>query len=292
MITSCNALVVSRARVCVSYIHLGWCGGKRSNHAPLRFHIVSYQFQGLRNFGGRLRPRELVAVSGVGPSGGCTNRYPVVEVGLDTNYEGSSGIVTDQATERVYKFHTIRPLPPDRDSCIIWYDVAQRGVSTQIGSHTMRTAEYVLTGKEVPQSLAGTVIRIRVPETLEDAKALTKNGESDVVAKFGDGYAIALQGQLRTRSGKTKDGALVETPESLQKLADEYVYAVLAKGAPKSVKPETKAKRAAVSSGNKLFEKARADEKFRAQMIKNGIIDEAEFGDWLAENAGEAASQG
>jgi hypothetical protein len=150
----------------------------------------------------------------------------------------------------------------------------------------MRTLPYKLTGKEVPAALVGTIINIRVPENYKEAESLTKNGESDVVAKFGDGYVIALQGKLRTRSGKKReDGSLVETAESLQKIGDEYVYAVQAEGAPKAVKPETVGQRAAKNVGNKIFERALTDEKFRALMQKNDMLEG--FDDWRA--AREAA---
>lgn len=150
----------------------------------------------------------------------------------------------------------------------------------------MRTLPYKLTGKDVPAALVGTIVNIKVPETYKEAEALTKNGEADVCAKFADGYVIALQGKLRTRSGKKMDGgALVETAESLQKIADEYVYSVQAEGSPREAKPETKQNRAAASVGNKIFEKALVDEKFRAQMAKNDMLDG--FDDWKA--AREAA---
>lgn len=145
----------------------------------------------------------------------------------------------------------------------------------------MRTLGYKLTGKDVPPALVGTIINIRVPETYKEAESLTKNGENDVTAKFADGYVIALQGLLRTRSGKKLEGgALVNTAATLQKLADEYVYSVQADGSPREAKPETKQNRAAASVGNKIFEKALVDEKFRAQMAKNDMLDG--FDEWQA----------
>lgn len=145
----------------------------------------------------------------------------------------------------------------------------------------MRTLGYKLTGKDVPTALVGTVISIKVPETYKEAEGLTKNGESDVVAKFADGYVIALQGKLRTRSGKkSDDGSFVENATTLQKIADEYVYSVQAEGSPREAKPETKQNRAAASVGNKIFEKALIDEKFRAQMQKNEMLDG--FEEWKA----------
>lgn len=153
----------------------------------------------------------------------------------------------------------------------------------------MRTLGYKLTGKDVPTPLVGTIVNIKVPETYKEAESLTKNGEADVVAKFADGYVIALQGKLRTRSGKKAEGgALVETAESLQTIADGYVYSVQAEGSPREAKPETKQNRAAASVGNKIFEKALVDEKFRAQMAKNDMLDG--FDEWkAARDAAQAA---
>lgn len=153
----------------------------------------------------------------------------------------------------------------------------------------MRTLPYKLTGKDVPAALAGTTINIKVAETLDEAKALTANGESDVVAKFADGYVIALQGKLRNRSGKKRDdGTLVESAESLQSIADTYKYSVQAEGVAREVKPETKATRAAASVGNKIFERALIDEKFRATMEKNGMLEG--FDEW--QQARDAAKAG
>lgn len=150
----------------------------------------------------------------------------------------------------------------------------------------MRSLAYKLTGKDVPPALVGTVINIKLPETYKEAESLTKNGESDVVAKFADGYVIALQGKLRTRSGKkAEDGSFVENATSLQAIADGYVYSVQAEGTPREAKPETKQNRAAASVGNKIFEKALVDEKFRTQMQKNDMLDG--FEEWKA--AREAA---
>lgn len=145
----------------------------------------------------------------------------------------------------------------------------------------MRSLNYKLTGKDVPSALVGTVVSIKIPETYKEAEALTKNGESDVVAKFADGYVIALQGKLRTRSGKkAEDGSFIETPATLQSIADGYIYSVQAEGTPREAKPETKQNRAAASVGNKIFEKALVDEKFRAQMAKNDMLDG--FEEWVA----------
>ena len=154
-----------------------------------------------------------------------------------------------------------------------------------------RTLAYKLTGKEVPAALAGTTVNIKIAETYKEAEALTKNGEADVVAKFADGYVIALQSKLRTRASK-KDkatGALLESAESLQKIADEYVYSVQAEGAPREVKPQTKAARASQNTGNKVFERCLTDEKFRNQMERAGMLEG--FDEWRAAREATQAAQ-
>lgn len=156
----------------------------------------------------------------------------------------------------------------------------------------MRTLAYELQGKDVPAHLKGVVINIRQPENYKDAETLTKNGEPDVAAKFGDGYAIGLQGALRTRSGKkNEDGTFVNDQASLQAFSDGYVYSVQAEGTPRVVKPETKQARTEREAGNKLFEKAASDEKFRNMCIKNGVIEQAAFDEYLADKAALAATK-
>lgn len=154
----------------------------------------------------------------------------------------------------------------------------------------MLTLKYKLTGKDVPTHLAGTVIDISVPENYKDAESLTKNGEPDVAAKFGDGYVIALQGALRTRSGKkAEDGTFVNDAAALQAFATGYKYSVQAEGTPRAVKPETKVQRTEREAGNKLFERAAEDEKFRNICIKNGVIDAEVFAAWQADRQEIAA---
>lgn len=155
----------------------------------------------------------------------------------------------------------------------------------------MLTTAYALKGKDVPSELAGQEITIKVPENYTEAETFTKAGQSDVVAKFADGYVIALQSRLRTAAGKKdKDGKLVNDVAALQKLADEYKYSVQAEGTPKTIKPQTKQQRTEQGVGNRLFERMASDEKFRNQMLKNGVAEQAEFDAWFeAKQAAEAA---
>lgn len=160
----------------------------------------------------------------------------------------------------------------------------------------MRTVSWTIQGGRVHSSLKGQVITgIKVPETYAEAETLVKNGQSDVVAKFADGRIIGLQGKLRTMAEKVKeDGSPKYTLADLQKAHDEYLYSVQAEGTPKSIKPETKQNRQAASVGNRLFDRMASDDKFRAQMFKNGVADEAEFNEWLSardEAAAKAAAE-
>lgn len=144
----------------------------------------------------------------------------------------------------------------------------------------MRTQNYTLQGGDVPAHLKGTVIRLKVAESVAEMTQLCGGNEGLAVSKFNDGYAIALQGVLRRRSGKTKDGQPTETPETLQAFADGYTLAERAEGTAREVKPETKANRVAADQSNKNFERALTDEQFRKQGIKFGFIDEDAFNAW------------
>ena len=153
----------------------------------------------------------------------------------------------------------------------------------------MRTIEYALQGKEVPASMRGQIVKIKAPESVAEAASLCENGETGVVDKFTDAYVIACQGRLRTAAGK-KDATL----ESVRAVASGFKIKPRAEGTGerKEVKPETVAKRAAASSGNKLFTRIR-DAKDRAaelaRFVKLNVVDEAEFTEWLSTNPAPAA---
>lgn len=147
----------------------------------------------------------------------------------------------------------------------------------------MLTTTYELAGKDINPAHKGLAINLRIPENYTEAETFTKAGQSDVVAKFADGYVIALQGKLRTASGKKdKDGNFVNDGAALQKIADDYKYSVQAEGTPKSIKPQTQKQRKEQDVGNRLFERMASDEKFRNQMFKSGVADEETFNAWLA----------
>lgn len=63
------------------------------------------------------------------------------------------------------------------------------------------------------------------------------------------------------------------------------VGAPTARGTPATAKPATIKKNVAASSGNRLFEKCKSDEAFLARMVKQGIVDQGEFDQWLAASA-------
>jgi hypothetical protein len=61
---------------------------------------------------------------------------------------------------------------------------------------------------------------------------------------------------------------------------------------PATAKPATIKKNVAASSGNRLFEKCKQDEAFLARMVKQGIVDQGEFDQWLAASAPQAPATG
>lgn len=153
----------------------------------------------------------------------------------------------------------------------------------------MRTVDYALEGKAVPATLRGSVIKIKVAESVQDGVASgVFKSEQALVEKANDGVVIAVQGGLRTKAGK--DGMTVA---KLQEWADAYCYDVRAEGSgvAREVKPETRVARAAAVSGNKMFERALTDETFLQRGIKNGYIDQAEFDTWKAAREEAAAAK-
>lgn len=149
----------------------------------------------------------------------------------------------------------------------------------------MRTIVYELAGSDVPEALKGAKINIAVGENYRECESLTEKGEADVTAKFNDGRVIALQGALRTKS---KKGSLAD----LQAFADTYKYTQRIEGDGTSAKPKTAkgvATQKAAASGNRLFEKCAADASFLERMIKQQIVDRAEFDAWVSASAAAKA---
>lgn len=142
----------------------------------------------------------------------------------------------------------------------------------------MRTVDYKLTGKEVPVALQGTIIKIKVAENIADGVGKVWASEAAACEKANDGVVIAVQGLLRTASGK-KDA----TAESLQAKADGYVYDVRAEGSgPRQPKPETIVNREAAATGVKNYERAIADPAWGQKAIKLGVFEQADLDRYVA----------
>lgn len=166
----------------------------------------------------------------------------------------------------------------------------------------MRTISYELKGKEVPASLVGKTINIRVAEGDADIGEGKVFASADAMReKANDGVVIAVQGLLRNRAAnalKGENGATISPEDALtalQKFADGYTYDVRKEGAAGPSKPKTPAgiaKSKASSAGNRLFEKCATDEAFLARMVKQGIVDQAEFDEWKSANAAAVAAAG
>lgn len=136
-------------------------------------------------------------------------------------------------------------------------------------------------------TLKGKTITVRVPENTEDCRTLTEAGDSDVLARFCESIVRAQNNYVRSKAAKILKDA--KTPEealaALQKAADEYKYSQRKEGSglprgPKTAKGRQQA--VAASSGNRLFEKCAADEAFLARMVKQNVVDQAEYDAWLA----------
>jgi len=167
----------------------------------------------------------------------------------------------------------------------------------------MREHRYeVAKGKEVRPEFVGKSVGWMKAETIGEALGLgtdvaaqitalisgaTKgtnphfDSEKALVAAGEQQRDIAVREDIRGTLGKPEG-----TLEAASKVANELTI-----GAPRSgggvakvVKPETAAARGAKSTGNRLFEKCRGDEKFLARMVKDGIVDQGEYDAWLAVN--------
>jgi len=141
---------------------------------------------------------------------------------------------------------------------------------------------YALEGKNVPASLQGKVVMIRVAENQSDRLALATD-EAGINSLFNKDYAIWLQGALRSQAGKTdKDGKLVNSLESLQAFADgeDGVYSVRGEGKPRESKPATQARREEAELGNQLYELCASDPKELAKFVRLGLVKEDKFNAW------------
>ncbi len=144
----------------------------------------------------------------------------------------------------------------------------------------MKTRTYQLKGKDVPSALQGASITFRVPETQAELVSLCKT-EADALELAGSAYDVWLQGRLRAKAG-VKDA----TAAGLNEFAASAQYARRGEGTgsggskPKTAKGIATSK--AAGAGNRLFEKCASDADFLGRMIRQGIVDQAEFDAWTA----------
>lgn len=139
-------------------------------------------------------------------------------------------------------------------------------------------------------ALQGRTINVRVPETLADCIVLTEKGEADVVARASESLVRAQNNIARTAAAGIlkKETDPDKAHAALQAKITEYKYTERGEGTGAPKGPKTAKGRqttAAASSGNRLFEKCSADETFLARMVKQGIVDQAEFDTWKAAKA-------
>lgn len=161
--------------------------------------------------------------------------------------------------------------------------------TTDTRVHNMITREITLESKEYG-ALQGRKITVRVPETLDDCRALTVNGDSDVVARFEESIVRAQNNLARTAAAGIlkKETDADKAHAALQAKINDYRYAERGEGTSAPKGPKTakgKQDKAAATSGNRLFEKCLADETFLGRMIKQGIVDQGEFDAWKAAKA-------
>jgi hypothetical protein len=175
----------------------------------------------------------------------------------------------------------------------------------------MRNHSYeIAKGNEVSPEFVGKTVTWQKAETIGEALGLPTDVAAQVSAliagatkttqnpHFESEKALVAAGEQQRdiavrediRSTLAKDAKTPGTIDAAAKVANELTIGSPRAGGKvgKAVKPQTIQKNAAASSGNKMFEKALVDEKFRNLMIRNGVLDEAEFGTWQA--AREAAS--
>ena len=142
----------------------------------------------------------------------------------------------------------------------------------------MKTRDYELQGKEVPQSLRGSKLQFPVAETLDEAVALAA-GTADATELLQSAYDVWLQGRVRAQSGK--EGATVESLNTFIRGA-KYTkrQAGVGGGGSKPKTPRGIAQSKAASVGERFMQRCAEDETYRNRMIQQGILDEAEFTAW------------
>jgi hypothetical protein len=160
-------------------------------------------------------------------------------------------------------------------------------------AHTYEVAK----GQEVGQEFVGKEVQLSRATTVEEALASGhyENAEA-LVAAAESQWLIGARAAIRTELGrKPVAGKEAEFVAPTLESASAKGNAIKL-GAPREAaeqKPKTPqgiARKASTDSGNKMFTKMRADERFRGQMFK-ALDNEAEFNAWLAANPAAPATE-
>lgn len=142
--------------------------------------------------------------------------------------------------------------------------------------HTYEVAK----GNQVKPEHVGKKVSWMKAENVQEALASGHfENEAALVAAAEQQRDIAVREDIRDILS-TDDGTLEAAAEAAKTLTVGKPRA--GGGVSKVVKPKTQAERAAKGSGNRLFEKARGDQKFLDRMVRDQIIDIEEFNAWLA----------
>jgi hypothetical protein len=142
--------------------------------------------------------------------------------------------------------------------------------------HTYEVAK----GNQVkPEHVGKKVSWMKAQTVAEALSAGHFENEEALVAAAEQQRDIAVREDIRDILS-TDDGTLEAAAEAAKTLTVGKPRA--GGGVSKVVKPKTQAERAAKGSGNRLFERAQADEKFLARMVKDQIIDMDEYNAWLS----------
>lgn len=142
--------------------------------------------------------------------------------------------------------------------------------------HTYEVAK----GNQVKPEHVGKKVSWLKAETVQEAISSGHfENEAALVAAAEQQRDIAVREDIRDILS-TDEGTLEAAAEAAKTLTVGKPRA--GGGVSKVVKPKTQAERAAKGSGNRLFERAQADEKFLARMVKDQIIDMDEYNAWLS----------
>jgi hypothetical protein len=144
-------------------------------------------------------------------------------------------------------------------------------------------------GDSVRPEFVGTKVELVQHDTMADAIA-AGHFESERAVMDAANAQRNIAANRVVRKALSKEGAkVVDTVAAANKVK---VGAAVVRGTPATAKPATIKKNAAASSGNRLFEKCLADGAFLDRMIKQQIVDRAEYDAWLAARNAPAKTNG